>query len=172
MKCIYNISFLSGLQGEYDTPPLSYFDRKTVRTKLVANLRLTLKPIAELGEKIRRELPDVLSSDKDDLELTNEQQKLLELQKNQRDCLMKLATMRREYCELMKQAAELKMGPQMAKELRIQEAQAKLLLTKAEMLSMYFIYEIYSRTEHSQKAYKEVEKYLDELLAHKQSQTR
>lgn len=143
-----------------------------MRTKLVAHLRSELKPIAELGDKIQRELPDALSNNKDELQLTNEQQKLLELQKDQRDCLKKLATMRREYCELMKKAAELKMGSQMAQELRIQEAQAKLLLTKAEMLRIYFIYEIYSRTEHSFKAYKEVDKYLDELLAHKQSQIR
>lgn len=153
-------------------PPLSYFDRKTVRNKLVAQLRLTHKPIADLGDKIRRELPDALSTGKDELALTNEQHNLLQLQKDQRDCLKKLAAMRRDYCELMKQTADLKMGSQLVKELRIQQAQAKLLLTKAEMLRIYFIVEAYSRSEHSLKAYKEVNKYLDELLDHKQVQTR
>lgn len=153
-------------------PPLSYFDRKTVRTKLVAQLRLTHKPIADLGDKIRRELPDALSTDKNELALANEQQNLLQLQKDQRYCLKKLAAMRRDYCELMKQAADLKMGPQMVKELRIQQAQAKLLLTKAEMLRIYFIVEAYARSEQSLKAYKEVNKYLEELLAHKQAQIR
>ncbi|KAH8403165.1 hypothetical protein KR222_006274 [Zaprionus bogoriensis] len=159
-----------GLPDDYDKPQLSYFDRKTVRNALSDQLLTSLKPIVELGDRIRRELPDALSGDKAKPELTDRQRELLKMQQEQRASLEKLVITTRDYCEQMMKAANLKMGPQPIQELRVQQAQAKLLLTKAETLRTYFTVEAYSRTDQSLKAYKEVSKYLDELLAN-QAQT-
>ncbi|XP_064535237.1 augmin complex subunit dgt2 [Drosophila montana] len=151
-------------------PPLSYTDSKVVRTHLAANLRATLTPIAELGDKIRSELPYALTKD-EDVELTPGQQEIIGLQKEQRACLEKLAQMSSHKCALMMKAAELKMGPHLGHELKVQQAHAQLLQTKADLLRIYFINEIFSRTDHSLKAYKEVDKYLDELLSANSSVT-
>ncbi|TDG44772.1 hypothetical protein AWZ03_008828 [Drosophila navojoa] len=152
-------------------PPLSYIDSKAVRTKLAENLRTILTPIAQLGDRIRTELPGALVKE-EEAQLTQGQQEIIRMQKEQRECLEKLVHMTRHKCSLMMKAAELKMGPHLGHELKLQQAQAQLLQTKADLLRMYFINEIFSRTDHSLKAHEEVDKYIDELLKANQTERR
>ncbi|XP_017012010.2 augmin complex subunit dgt2 [Drosophila takahashii] len=152
-----------GLQNGSSYPPLSYTDRKTVRTKLSAQLRSTLKPIAELGDKMREEFPDAFGGQETDL--TRDQKEILRLEEEQRSGLQQLVTLLGRKCSLLKDSAELKLGPQMANELKLQQAQAQLVQLKAEVLRDYLVHESASRTDNSVKAHKEVEAHLDELLA-------
>ncbi|KAH8262945.1 hypothetical protein KR044_002283 [Drosophila immigrans] len=157
---------LLDLQVGSSCPQLSYTDRKTLRTKLIANLTAKLTPIVEFGDRIRSELPDAMAlSGVEEVQLTAGQQKIIDLQKEQRECLEKLVEKRQQKCELMVMAADLKMGPHFANELKVQQAQAELLHTKAELMQKYFTHNIFLRTDHSLKAHKEVEKYIDELLS-------
>jgi len=154
---------IEDLQDCSNCPTLSYTDRKSLRTKLTSNLRAKLTPIVELGDKIRSELPYAMTKDRDS-QLSTGQQEIIKLQKEQRECLEKLVEKCRDKCTLMMTAADLKMGPHLVNELKVQQAQAELLQTKADLLRIYFINEIFSRADHSIKAHKEVDKYLDELL--------
>ncbi|KAL7740351.1 hypothetical protein ACLKA6_018790 [Drosophila palustris] len=154
---------LLDLQECSNCPPLSYTDRKAVLTKTASNLRVNLKPIVELGDKIRSELPDAMTKDREP-KLSMGQQEIIKLQKEKRQCLEKLVEMRRKKCVLMMEAADLKLGPHLGHELKVQQAQAELLQTKADLLRLYFTNEIFTRADHSLKAHKEVDKYLDELL--------
>ncbi|XP_030384516.1 augmin complex subunit dgt2 [Scaptodrosophila lebanonensis] len=154
---------LLDLQDYGNCPPLSYTDRKAVRSKLIENLRATLTPIADMADKMRAEWPDLFAKDSDE-ELSTEQQEILRLETEYREHLEKLVKLRSRKCALMKAVAELKLGPYLGHQLESQQAQAQLLQTKAELLRGFFINEIVSRTEHSLKAHKEVEKYIDELL--------
>ncbi|KAH8378525.1 hypothetical protein KR093_011808, partial [Drosophila rubida] len=158
--------YLLDLQDCSSCPSLSYTDRKALRTKLTANLSAKLTSIVELGDMIRCEFPDAMSINAGkDVQLTEGQQEIIKLQKEQRECLEKLVEKRRQKCELMIMAADLKMGPHFAYELKVQQAQAELLHTKADLMRMYFTHNIFSRTDHSIRAHKEVDKYLDELLS-------
>jgi len=143
---------------------LNYTDRKTVRTKLSAQLRTTLQPIAELCDRIREEFPDAFGQEAD---LSCDQKEILRLEEEHRSGLEKLVALLTRKCTLLKETAELKLGPQLANELKLQQAQAQLVQTKAELLRGFFVHEAASRTEHSVKAHKEVEAHLDELLAAK-----
>ncbi|ALC38595.1 dgt2, partial [Drosophila busckii] len=147
-------------------PTISYTDSKAVRQQLSAKLRETLLPIAELGDKIRNELPDALTNA--EAQLSTQQSKIIKLHEEHSECLSELASLRSRKCELMKAAAELKMGPNLVNELKLAQAQSQLLHTKADLMRAYGINEIFSRSEHSLKAYKEVEKHIDELLSCKQ----
>lgn len=49
--------------------------------------------------------------------------------------------------------------------MKVQQAQAELLQTKADLMRIYFINEIFTRADHSLEAHKVVDKYLDELLS-------
>ncbi|XP_017115791.1 augmin complex subunit dgt2 [Drosophila elegans] len=153
-----------GLPHASSFPPLSYTDRKTVRTKLSAQLRATLQPIAELGDKMREEFPDAFDQEAD---LSSDQKEILRLEEEHRSGLKQLVELLGRKCSLLKDTAELKLGPQLANELKLQEAQAQLVQTKAEILRGFFVHEAASRTEYSVKAHKEVEAHLDELLAAK-----
>ncbi|EDV99378.1 GH13062 [Drosophila grimshawi] len=161
-----NQNHLLGLQECSSGPPLSYTDRKVVRDKLVANLRAILPPIAQLGDKIRTELPDALRKG-DDLQLTTQQEEIIRLQKEQRACLEKLSALLHQKCVLMMKAADLKMGPQLASELKLRQAQAQLKQTKAELLRSFMIDQVFSQTDNSLKAHQEVDKYLNELISQK-----
>ncbi|EDW45866.1 GM26683 [Drosophila sechellia] len=139
-----------GLPSGSSFPPLNYTDRKTVRTKLSAQLRATLQPIAEV-----------------EADLSCDQKEILRLEEEHRSGLEKLVALLTRKCTLLKETAELKLGPQLANELKLQQAQAQLVQTKAELLRGFFVHEAACRTEHSVKAHKEVEAHLDELLAAK-----
>ncbi|XP_034474299.1 augmin complex subunit dgt2 [Drosophila innubila] len=159
---------LLDLQECSSCPPLSYTDCKALRTKLASNLRKTLTPIVELGDKIRKELPDAMTKDREP-QLSTGQQEIIRLQKEQRECLQKLVEMQRKKNALMMTTADLKMGPHLVNELKVQQSQAELLQTKADLLRIYFINDIFTRTDHSLKAHKEVDKYLNELLSANQT---
>ncbi|XP_062121284.1 augmin complex subunit dgt2 [Drosophila sulfurigaster albostrigata] len=164
---------LLGLQDCTSCPSLSYTDRKALRSKLTSNLSAKLTQIVELGDRIRCELPDAMSTNNGaDAQLTTGQQEIIKLQKDQRECLEKLVEKRREKCELMLMAADLKMGPHFAYELKVQQAQAELWHTKSDLMRMYCIHNIFSRTDHSLRAHKEVDKYVDELLSANQNHTK
>ncbi|XP_032573119.1 augmin complex subunit dgt2 [Drosophila sechellia] len=153
-----------GLPSGSSFPPLNYTDRKTVRTKLSAQLRATLQPIAEVCDRIREEFPDAFGQEAD---LSCDQKEILRLEEEHRSGLEKLVALLTRKCTLLKETAELKLGPQLANELKLQQAQAQLVQTKAELLRGFFVHEAACRTEHSVKAHKEVEAHLDELLAAK-----
>nr|XP_016945549.1 augmin complex subunit dgt2 [Drosophila suzukii] len=154
-----------GLQNGSSFPALSYTDSKTVRTKLSAQLRSTLQPIAELGDKMREEFPDAFGGL--DADLSDDQKEILRLEEEHRSGLQQLVALLGRKCSLLKDAAELKLGPQLANELKLQQAQAQLVQVKADLLRGFFVHEAASRTENSVKAHKEVEAHLDELLAAK-----
>ncbi|EDV58849.1 augmin complex subunit dgt2 [Drosophila erecta] len=153
-----------GLQSGSSYPPLNYTDHKMLRTKLSAQLRANLQPIAELCDRIREEFPDALGQEAD---LSCEQKEILRLEEEHRSAVEKLVGLLTRKCTLLKETAEMKLGPQLANELKLQQAQAQLVQTKAELLRNFFVHEAASRTENSVKAHKEVEAHLDELLAAK-----
>ncbi|KAH8281660.1 hypothetical protein KR054_002055 [Drosophila jambulina] len=157
------------LQDASSFPPLSYIDRKTVRDKLFSQLRVTLQPIAELGDKMRDEFPDDFIQE---TELTADQKGILKLEEEHRSGLEQLVELVWRKCSLLRDVAELKLGPQVANELKLKLAQMQLVQTKAELLRGFIAHEAVSRTEHSLKAHKEVEAHLDELLAAKNAPTR
>jgi len=74
----YIVSYPTGLQNGSSFPALSYTDSKTVRTKLSAQLRSTLQPIAELGDKMREEFPDAFGGL--DADLSDDQKEILRLE--------------------------------------------------------------------------------------------
>lgn len=158
------LCLLAGLQDASSFPPLSYADRKTVRDKLFSQVRATLQPIAELGDKMREEFPDDFAQE---AELSTDQKEILQLEEEHRSGLEKLVEFLWRKCSLLRDFAELKLGPQLANELKLKQAQAQVVQTKAELLRGFFVHEAASRTEHSVKAHREVEAYLDELLAAK-----
>ncbi|XP_017065476.1 augmin complex subunit dgt2 [Drosophila eugracilis] len=153
-----------GLQSANTFPPLSYTDRKTVRSKLFAQLRSTLQPIAELSDRMHDEFPVAFGQEPD---LSDDQKEILRLEEEHRSGLEKLVSLLRRKCTLLKETAELKLGSQLANELKLQQAQAQLVQTKAELLRCFIVHEAASRTENSVKAHKEVEAHLDKLLAAK-----
>ncbi|XP_017049096.1 augmin complex subunit dgt2 [Drosophila ficusphila] len=155
---------LLGLQNGSSFPPLSYTDRKTVRSKLSAQLRSRLQPIAELCDRMREEFPDAFGHE---VKLSCDQKEILRMEQEYRSGLEKLVALQGRKCMLLKETAELKLGPQLANELKLQQAQAQLVQTKAELLRGFFVHEAATRSEHSVKAHKEVEAHLDELLAAK-----
>ncbi|KAH8249484.1 hypothetical protein KR032_009940 [Drosophila birchii] len=159
-----------GLQDASSFPPLSYVDRKTVRDKLFSQLRATLQPIAELGDKMRKEFPDDCAAR--EIELSADQKEILQLEEEQSRGLEQLVELVWRKCALLRDAAEHKLGPQQANELKLQQAQMQLVQAKAELLRGFIAHEAISRTEHSVKAHKEVEAHLDELLAAKNAATK
>ncbi|KAH8324584.1 hypothetical protein KR074_011911 [Drosophila pseudoananassae] len=155
---------LLDLQVFNNFPPLNYTDRKAVRTRLSAQLRNNLQPIVELGEKIRQEFPDAFTRDAD---LSADQEEIMKLEEEHRNSLEQLVDLQERKCLLLKGVADLKLGPQLSKELKLQQAQAQLVQTKAELLRGFFVHQAATITDHSVKAHKEVETQLDELLASK-----
>ncbi|XP_068150321.1 augmin complex subunit dgt2 [Drosophila tropicalis] len=141
---------------------LNYADRKALMSKFSAHLRTTLTPIADEGRKLRSEFPDTFIND---CELSTGQKEIIRLEKEHRACLEKLVEKLSRKCKLLQTAADLKMGPHLANELKLQQAQAHLMQTKAELLRSFLTNEIATKTEHSVKAHREVEQYLDELLS-------
>ncbi|XP_022220905.2 augmin complex subunit dgt2 [Drosophila obscura] len=156
------------LQDYKKIPALSYTDRKAVRTNLTAKLQAWLMPIAELGDQIREEFPEVFSKD---LELNPGQKEIIRLEVEHRASFVKKGELLSRKCALLNDAAELKMGPHLVDELLLKQASAEVTQTKAELLCSCVINEITSRSEHSVKAIKEVEAHLDELLSAKNSAT-
>ncbi|KAH8413322.1 hypothetical protein KR009_010017 [Drosophila setifemur] len=158
------LEHLLDLQDCTTLPPLSYTDSKAVRSKLSAQLRTKLQPIADLGDKIREEFPDAFVGDAD---LSADQKEIIKLEEEHRSSLEKLVDLLGRKCSLLKDVADLKLGPQLANELKYKQAQAQIVQTKAELLRGLFVHQAATRTEHSVKAHKEVEAHLDELLAAK-----
>ncbi|KAH8391521.1 hypothetical protein KR200_003094 [Drosophila serrata] len=158
-----------GLPDASSFPPLSYVDRKTIRDKLFSQLRGSLQPIAELGDKMREEFPDDFAQEAG---LSADQKEILQLEEEHRRSLEQLVELMWRKCSLLRDAAELKLGPQLANELKLKQAQMQLVQAKAELLRSIIAHEAVSRTEHSFKAHKEVEAYLDELLAAKNAPTK
>ncbi|XP_017024369.1 augmin complex subunit dgt2 [Drosophila kikkawai] len=158
-----------GLQDASSFPPLSYVDRKTVRDKLFTRLRGTLQAVAELGDKMREEFPDDFARE---TELSADQKEILQLEEEHRRGLEQLVELVWRKCSMLRDAAELKLGPQLANELKLKQAEMQLVQAKAELLRCVIANEAVSRTEHSFKAHKEVEAYLDELLAAKNAPTK
>ncbi|KAH8260810.1 hypothetical protein KR038_001162 [Drosophila bunnanda] len=158
-----------GLQDASSFPPLSYVDRKTIRDKLFSQLRGSLQPIAELGDKMREEFPDDFAQEPN---LSADQKEILQLEEEHRRGLEQLVELVWNKCSLLRDAAELKLGPQLANELKLKQAQMQLVQAKAELLRGIIAHEAVSRTEHSFKAHKEVEAHLDELLAIKNASTK
>ncbi|KAH8334575.1 hypothetical protein KR059_011509 [Drosophila kikkawai] len=161
--------FPPGLQDASSFPPLSYVDRKTVRDKLFTRLRGTLQAVAELGDKMREEFPDDFARE---TELSADQKEILQLEEEHRRGLEQLVELVWRKCSMLRDAAELKLGPQLANELKLKQAEMQLVQAKAELLRCVIANEAVSRTEHSFKAHKEVEAYLDELLAAKNAPTK
>ncbi|XP_034670061.1 augmin complex subunit dgt2 [Drosophila subobscura] len=160
--------YVLDLQEHKVVPALSYTDRKALRTSLTAKLQESLTPIAELGDQIREEFPEVFSKD---VELNPGQKEIISLEVEHRASLEKKGELLSRKCALLNDAAELKMGPHLVNELQLKQASAEVTQTKAELLCSCFMNEIASRTEHSVKAIKEVEAHLDELLSAKNSAT-
>lgn len=123
-----------------------------------------MQPIVDLGEKIRQEFPDAFAREAD---LSADQEEIMKLEEEHRSSLEKLVDLQERKCLLLKGVADLKLGPQLSNELKLQQAQAQLVQTKAELLRGFFVHQAATITDHSVKAHKEVEAHLEELLASK-----
>ncbi|XP_061395898.1 augmin complex subunit dgt2-like [Musca vetustissima] len=137
---------------------LNYTERKAVRQQLSEKLHANLTRIQDFGTKMRDELPELFC----DSESPHEEILSLEMQRKS-DC-EHLASLRNKKCHFLKVAADLKMGPYLAYELDVAYAKARQNQTKVNVLRGYFINELLSRTEHSLKAIREVETYINDDL--------
>ncbi|KAH8285804.1 hypothetical protein KR018_008733 [Drosophila ironensis] len=146
-------------------PALSYTDRKAVRSQLSVQLKANLQPLADMGDKIRQEFPDAFASHSGGL--SADQREILKLEQEHRASVEQLVELLARKGELLQEAVELKLGSQLANELKLQQAQAQLVQTKVELLRGCFVHHAATRTDHSVKAHKVVEAHLDELLSAK-----
>ena len=141
---------------------LNYTERKALRQRLTSNLQKELQNICEYNNKMRSEVPEVFN------ETDSLHNQILALEKQRRSNLENLVQIRNRKCNFLKVAAELKMGPYLARELEVLLANARQNQTKVNLLRGYFINEMLTRTEHNLKAIREVEGYINETLEKEQ----
>ncbi|XP_036327919.1 augmin complex subunit dgt2 [Rhagoletis pomonella] len=163
--------FILGLKELRDCINLSYTERKAIREEIIALLRLNLQPIIDFGRKLKAEVPDVFADPSTPPptalchpSASSSSNHIIALEAQRRSNLQKLVEVRNRKCAFLKAAAELKMGPYLAHELELLYAQARLTQDKSNILRGYFANELLTRTEHSLKAIKEVENYVDREL--------
>lgn len=137
---------------------LNYTERKAVRQQLSEKLLANLVVIRDFGTKMRSELPELFC------DTNSPHEEILRLEIQRRSNFEQLATLRNKKCHFLKVAADLKMGPFLPNELDVAYAKARQNQTKVNVLRGYFINELLSRTEHSLKAIREVEMYINEDL--------
>uniref|UniRef100_A0A1B0A4F1 Uncharacterized protein n=1 Tax=Glossina pallidipes TaxID=7398 RepID=A0A1B0A4F1_GLOPL len=137
---------------------LSYSERNAVRHQLIKDIKKKLSPIRDFGQKLRSELPELLDERLDSRLL------IIELEKRRRSNLEKIVEFRQRKCQLLKMAADLKMGPYLGNDLELLLTQMNRDLLKAKVLRSYFINELLTRSEHSLKSIQEVEGYINDAL--------
>lgn len=137
---------------------LSYSERSAVRHQLIKDIQKKLSPIRDFGQKLRSELPELLNEKLDSRLL------IIELEKRRRSNLEKIVEFRQRKCQLLKMAADLKMGPYLGNDLELLLTKMNRDLLKAKVLRSYFINELLTRSEHSLKSIQEVEGYINDAL--------
>lgn len=169
--------YLLGLKTLRESISLTYTERKAIREEIISLLRLNLQPIIDFGKKLKAEIPDVFAnpgtpqpSGKYASKKAYGFNQIIYLESQRRSNLQKLLEARNRKCAYLKTAAELKMGPYLAHELELLHAQSRLTQEKSNILRNYFTNELLARTEHSAKALKEVENYIDMEIEKLQAQ--
>ncbi|XP_067623947.1 augmin complex subunit dgt2-like [Eurosta solidaginis] len=159
---------LLGLKDLRETINLTYTERKAIREEIIAVLRLNLQPIVDFGRKLKAEIPDVFVAPSTPPptgqcipRILPGSMQIVALEVQRRAILQKLLEVRNRKCAYLKAATELKMGPYLAHELELSYAQGRLTQEKANILRDYFTNELLTRTEHSAKALKEIDGYID-----------
>lgn len=136
---------------------LNYTERKAVRQELSERLQTNLQLVSDFGTKLHDELPEIFCEN-------FPHDEILDLEIRRRANFEALAALRNRKCHFLKVASDLKMGPYLAYELEVAYAKARQNQTKVSVLRGYFINELLTRTEHSLKALREVETYINDAL--------
>uniref|UniRef100_A0A1A9V830 Uncharacterized protein n=1 Tax=Glossina austeni TaxID=7395 RepID=A0A1A9V830_GLOAU len=137
---------------------LSYSERSAVRHQLIKDIQKKLSPIRDFGQKLRSELPELLNEKLDSRLL------IIELEERRRSNLEKIIEFRQRKCQLLKMAADLKMGPYLGNDLELLLTKMNRDLLKAKVLHSYFINELLTRSEHSLKSIQEVEGFINDAM--------
>ncbi|XP_011178616.1 augmin complex subunit dgt2 [Zeugodacus cucurbitae] len=160
--------YLLGLKNLRESINLTYTERKAIREEITSLLRSNLQPVIDFGKKLKAEIPDVFAepgtpppTGKGVSTKASGFNQIISLESQRRSNLQKLVEARNRKCAYLKAAAELKMGPYLAHELELLHAQGRLTQEKSNILRNYFTNELLARTEHSAKALREVENYID-----------
>ncbi|CAD7093503.1 unnamed protein product [Hermetia illucens] len=151
-----NSDKLLGLDNA-ETISLSYTDRKALRETLFNSIRNVCTPIVENADRMQKDIPEIFDTEA-------KHSDIIALEEKRRKLQQELLNAKSRKCELLKKCTELKLASYEKNAVNILVSEYKLNDVKAETLQGYLVQEFCSRTQHTVKAVKEVERFIDAEL--------
>jgi hypothetical protein len=140
-------------------PNLTYSEKKLVREYLEKQIELNCQPVVELFEKYtNNQLTKVAHMQ------TDSNEEVLRLETRRQDLTRDLGRLKNEKNELLKQCADLRVAAHQKHTVGLLNAEMRYTEVKAKTMENIMRNEAVSRTQNSQKAIKQVENHLDEIL--------